>query len=144
MIKEILIAPEGAGIIWNEDDPRFAELGIILHPGPSPSISISEAHGSKSFRITGAGDHSRSGTLHHTKDVSNAATLAEPQFKVTYTEPDDAPSPCLPVNAREEDVVAPMFNALKVEPAWWIVEFLPFIISTQDENDRWKNRIRCV
>lgn len=133
MIKELLIAPN-AKVIWNEDDPRFAELGIVLHPTDSPStVSVNNKRDS-------AGLESNTGRFQASSD-DNAL---QPLLKSEYAEPDDAPSPYLPVNTREEDMLAPMHDALKTDPSWWPLEFLPFIIASQDPNDRWKNHIRYV
>lgn len=142
MIKEILISPDGAGIVWNEDHPLFGELGVVLHPASGSMLKSSNSDGSQSFE---AEDSSRSDLQPHGREIPGAADLTDHLVnKNTSTEPDDAPSPYLPVNARPEDVVSPMHDKLKTSPAWWLLEFLPFITSKQDENDQWENNVRYV
>ncbi|KAF8323207.1 hypothetical protein DL93DRAFT_654962 [Clavulina sp. PMI_390] len=127
MLKEILIAPDGAGILWNESDPRFAALGIVLNPSATPSIATN-----------GQGSRPSSGPTH--SDYSAIAPLLR-ATPGSY-EPDDAPSPHLPVDVRREDMLSPIHDALKEDPGWWIVEFLPFILASQKADDVWKNHIR--
>lgn len=42
------------------------------------------------------------------------------------------------------DAVCKYTDELVIAPAWWLLEFLPFIDSNQDEHGHWKNRLRYV
>lgn len=132
MIKEILIAPH-AGILWNEEDPRFAQLGIVLHPKSDDTISESAPSN---------GDGSWTQTVGSSSQ--NTTTLTDNLESGDHYEQDDSPSPHLPVDARKEDVVAPIHDPLKTTPGYWLLEFLPLISSKQDPDDRWRNGVRCV
>jgi hypothetical protein len=41
-----------------------------------------------------------------------------------------------------KDALCKMTDELVKAPAWWVLEFLPFIDSNQDEHGRWKNSLR--
>ena len=41
-----------------------------------------------------------------------------------------------------KDSLCHMTDQLVVKPAWWILEFLPFIDSNQDEHGHWRNSVR--
>src|ERR1700733_7753878 len=42
------------------------------------------------------------------------------------------------------DAVCKITDELVVAPAWWILEFVPFIDNSQDEDGRWMNTLRYV
>lgn len=60
-----------------------------------------------------------------------------------WPSPDGTPSPSLvsPQHDPHRDAIAPLFDELK-SPKWWILEFLPFVNSEQDELDNWKTWFR--
>lgn len=191
MIKEILLANAksssfasnddgtsddgGPGILFNEDDPRFKELGIVLHPevehlgqaakgtaptkdhvlghdyvrlahltghrdgpiGPSDSSVLPPA-------IATATSISPSNTKSNSHPHLNAKCTKSDHFDHDGNHTDTKTSPYLPVDAREQDVLGPMHDKLSKSPAWWIVEFLPFVYSKQDASGVWRNSVRCV
>lgn len=42
------------------------------------------------------------------------------------------------------DSLCKITDELVIAPAWWLLEFLPFIDSNQDEHGQWKNTLRYV
>jgi len=40
------------------------------------------------------------------------------------------------------DAVGKITDELAVAPAWWVLEFVPFVNSSQDEHGHWKNTLR--
>jgi hypothetical protein len=128
MIKEILEAQPG--IIFR-DDPRLADMGVILNPR-APAAMKAEGSGGEDARTS--------------PNIVAAAPSTEEGADVTRPdgpEQDDAPSPHLPVDALWGDVVAPENDRLR-NPLWWVLEFIPFMTGYQDEHDRWHNHLRCV
>lgn len=147
MVKEILIASH-AGILWNEDDPRFAQLGIILHPKDDAFKTESTSPISASEPGPSNGNGSQTIDIESSPPSHDITTpvdyVGSDDAEIDRCEPDDAPSPHLPVDAREEDVLAPIHDPLETVPAWWIIEFLPFVSAKQVPNDIWTNRARCA
>ena len=121
MIKEILEAH--TGIIFRED-PRLTDLGIVLHP---PSLNSKPAGGAIN----------KNGT-----EDSHITTPSLPTSIDERLELDDLPSPYLPQDVNHEDIVQPIQDALQSDPLWWILEFLPFVESFQDEHSKWHSYIR--
>ncbi|KAF8323141.1 hypothetical protein DL93DRAFT_2070644 [Clavulina sp. PMI_390] len=138
MIKEILEAQPG--IIFR-DDPRLAEMGIYI----DPEVRRQDSTSSSTTRTPAVGSPERP------EDPSARTYSAEPggpEGKAAVVlgpdppEPDDSPSPYMPVDARHQDVTAKMNDELASNPFWIPLEFLPFVTSYQDEDDVWHNRIR--
>lgn len=42
------------------------------------------------------------------------------------------------------DALEPIHDELKIQPLWWIVEFMPFFYTWQDANCVWHKTIRLV
>lgn len=123
MIKEILEAQPG---IMFRDDPRLADLGILLNPKAGHEIQVSTAALQRAKRPTTDGAHN-----------ANVGADSDPP------EHDDLPSPYLPVDARPQDVSSPISDKLK-NPVWWFLEIFPFVTGYQDSDDVWHNHLRHV
>lgn len=123
MIKEILEAQPG--IIFR-DDPRLADLGIYLNPAAGAQVKAEEAR-VEVYRDDAYG-------------TEGEAAVDGPH----PPESDDCPSRYMPVDARPQDVIAPIHDKLTKNPFWWLLEFLPFVTGYQDEHDVWHNHIRLV
>ena len=160
MIKEILEAD--TGIIFN-DDPRLAELGIVLHPPPiahsSPKIPTSDA--TKAIPLNGhlpdraLGIDAVIATQYTTPEttlnfvLSHKRTLTAtpetlPNDLDARLELDDLPSRHLPENIPKDDLGAPIHDQLVANPGWWLLEFLPFLCSKQNAQGKWINYPRFV
>ncbi|KAF8338082.1 uncharacterized protein EI90DRAFT_3041523 [Cantharellus anzutake] len=146
MIKEILEAD--TGIIFN-DDPRLAELGIVLNPPPIVTANIAEStsHVDETTPLRPRMDvHTTTqytapdSTLEfvlENKDNLTATREALPRDTDARLELEDLPSRHLPDDIHEEDVVTSMHDELKADPLWWILEFLPFLRSKQKADGEW-------
>lgn len=121
MIKEILEAQPG--IIFR-DDPRLVDLGIILNPKAGREVQAS----------TGASQRVTCPASNIVNNANVGADLEPPEH-------DDLPSPYLPVDARPQDVSSRSVDKLK-NPAWWLLEILPFVTGYQDSDDVWHNHLR--
>ena len=118
MIKEILEAH--TGMIFRKDP--LAALGIVLDP---PSIN----------REPVMANNGKDGSL------TPLPTSIDKRLEV-----DDLPSPYLPQDVIPPvdavDIVQPIQDELQSNPLWWILEFLPFIESSQDEHGEWHSYVR--
>ncbi|KAF8338080.1 uncharacterized protein EI90DRAFT_2538556 [Cantharellus anzutake] len=153
MIKEILEAD--TGIIFN-DDPRLAELGIVLNPPPIVTANIAEStsHVDEMTPLRPRMDV-HTATQYTTPDSTLEFVLANkenltatretlPKDADARLELEDLPSRHLPDDIHEEDVIAPLHDQLRAEPGWWILEFLPFLRSKQMADGEWVSYPRFV
>lgn len=74
--------------------------------------------------------------------IDAASPCAEPSLPTPSSLPTDPPTTPSPPNPQTCDALAPLFDELQLQKAWWLLEILPLPFAWQDAHGKWHKKWR--
>ena len=123
MVEQVI--QSSCGILFDND--QLAHIGFKL-PSPSPQPSVT---GGQILLDSNIND----------PPIRDAADTSRPVAPELENKDQPAPTPTYSEHA---NAIAPLFDELKINKVWWLLEVLPSSNAWQDSSGVWHNKWRWV
>ncbi|KAG1906398.1 uncharacterized protein F5891DRAFT_1002156 [Suillus fuscotomentosus] len=133
MVEQVILS--NCGIVFDEEALERVSMPLSSFP-TSPTPPATEEPTGKSQLMM---DNPRLSAVSIDVVSSFVETVPSPAPSSSPTGPPTTPSPSNPETC---DALAPLFDQLQLQKAWWLLEILPLPCAWQDAHGKWHKRWR--